>query len=160
MGRRGLAAGFALAIAVTAAAGCGGGGGGSRLSAGAYKAKIAAIGAEANKAQTAVESGMQAKTTAALVATLTTFAGSEEKISKEVDALDPPKNAQAANDELSRGTHDVSAAIQDLIPEIKDAATPAAALAIISKSSAGAKAGQEIDHAITELRKLGYTSGS
>jgi hypothetical protein len=159
MGRRGLVAGFALAIAVTAAAGCGGSGS-ARMSPSEYKAKIAAIGKEANQAQTGVDGAMHAKTTASLAATLTAFAHAEEKISKEIDGLSPPKEAQAANDELAKGTHDVSVAVENVIPQVKSAASAAAAIALLNKSSAGAKAGQEIDHAITQLRRLGYTTGS
>jgi hypothetical protein len=159
MSRRGFAAGFVLALAVTAAAGCGGSSS-FRLSASDYKAKIAAIAKEANQAQTGVDGAMHAKTTTSLAATLTAFADAEEKISKEIDALEPPENAQTANDELAKGTHDVSVAVEDVIPQVKSAASPAAAIALLDKSSEGTKAGQEVDHAITELRKLGYTSGS
>ncbi len=129
------------------------------MSAADYKAKIAAIAKESDSAETGVENGMHAKTTASLVAGLTTFAAAEEKISKEIDNLDPPKNAQAANDELAKGTHDVSVAVEDVLPKLENAATPAAAIAILNKSSSGASAGREVDDAIAQLRKLGYTSG-
>ena len=82
----------------------------------------------------------------------------EEKISREVAALHPQKNAQSANDQLAKRTHDIAAAIDEVIPKVRSAASPAAA--ILNKSSAGAKAGQELDQALTELRKLGYTTGS
>jgi hypothetical protein len=148
-----------VASAVLAAAGCGGSSS-PRLSGADYKAKIAAIGKEADTAQTKVETAMQAKTTTSLAAILTAFSSAEEKMSKEVAGLNPPQDAQAANDQLAKGLHDISQATSDVLPQIRSAANPAAAIAILNKSSDGQKAGQELDQAITKLKSLGYTTGS
>jgi len=149
-----------VAIAVAAAAGCGGSGGGSSLTRAQYKAKLAAIGKEANRAQGLVEAGLKDNTTASLADALTTFSSAEQNMSKEVADLDPPKAAQAANVELAQGLHDIAAATDSILPQVKSAASVTAAVTLLNKSTDGAKAGHEVDDALSKLRKLGYTAGS
>jgi hypothetical protein len=125
----------------------------------AYKAKIAAIGKEADTAEKQVVAGMQAKSTAALADTLATFAAAEEKMSREVAAIDPPTDAKAANEQLARGLHDIAQATSDALPQVRAAATATAAINALNRSTAGQKAGQEIDQALAQLKKLGYATG-
>jgi hypothetical protein len=149
-----------VAIAAVASAGCGGSGGGSPLSAADYKAKIAAIGKEASQAQGSVESGLKTNTPAALADALATFSSAEERMSKEVAGLNPPGNAQAANTELAQGLHDISAATDSILPQVRSAASVTAAVKLLNKSTDGAKAGHEVDDALAKLQKLGYATGS
>jgi hypothetical protein len=145
---------------VAASGGCGGSGGGSRLTAAQYKAKISAIGKEATSAQTGIQSGLSSNSTAKLATAMTAFAAAEEKMSKEVGDLNPPKNAEKANDQLSQGLHDISSAIEDIVPKVKAAASTSAAMALLNKSTDGVKAGHEVDQALSQLQKLGYATGS
>jgi hypothetical protein len=159
VGRHSLVACILVAALVAAAAGCGGGGG-SRLTAKEYKAKIAAIGKEANSAQSTIQSGISSNSTVKLATAMTAFAAAEEKMSKEVGDLNPPKDAEKANDQLSHGLHDISSAIQDVVPKVKAAASTSAAMALLNKSTDGVKAGNEVDQALSQLQKLGYAPGS
>ena len=151
---------LAAALAAIALAGCGGSSDGGRLSKSDYKAKLRALGHEAQQAQADVQKGLSAKTVAELHARLLAFAATSQHIGDEVAALKPPKDAEAANAELANGEHDSAKAVRDAAAAIKDAKTPAAAIAYLQKSLANAKGAHELDDGLTKLRKLGYTTGS
>ena len=147
-----VASGFLL---VVLAAGCGGGDDG-RLSPDEYRTQLAAIAKEATTAEGEVEKGLHAKTVGELRGKLDDFAAAEEKIADEVDALKPPKNAEPANHELAAGEHELAAELHTLIPKVEKAATAKAALALVSHDAVAASAGQKVDHALTQLKGLGY----
>jgi|SRR5436305_981992 len=132
---------------------CGGGGG--RLSASEYRAHLKTVARESDAAQHAVEKGFQASSLSQLVKDLTAFEAAEKRIGDQVAALKPPKDAQAANTELANGEHDTSSELQTLLPKIKQMPSAKAAIAYLSKTPP-AKGGQEIDHALAQLKKLGY----
>ena len=98
------------------AAGCGGGSG--RLSAAQYRARLAAIGHEANQAQRKVGQGLQAATVAGLSARLRTFAAADDRLGTEIEALKPPKDAEAANAALAKAEHDTAQAVRSALPQI------------------------------------------
>ena len=126
-----------------------------------YKAKLASIAKESASAQTGIEKNLSAPTTVAALGTaMTAFSTAEEKIANELEGLAPPEDADSANTELAQGFHDISSAIDDLVPQVRKQASTGAAIALLNKSSSGAKAGHEVDDALTKLQKLGYTSGS
>src|SRR5439155_12571559 len=93
MRSRSLFAGMALAWVCALLAGCGGS---SRLSRSAYRARLATLGKEADKAQGDVEKGLRAKSVAEIQARLKAFATAEDRLGDEVSRLKPPKDAEAA----------------------------------------------------------------
>jgi len=157
MRRIALLAAAVLAVLALLAA-CGGSGG--RLSAAEYRAKLATISRQANRAQTEVEKGLHAKTVKDLQARLTTFANAEQQIASEVRALKPPKDAQEANSELAVGAEDTGKATQAAATKIGRFKTPKAAVAALQSSLGNAKGGHELDDALSKLKRLGYTKGS
>jgi hypothetical protein len=151
----GLSVSVALVLLCVLLAGCGGS---KRLSASEYRTRLASLAKEADKAQGAVEKGFTAKSVAELRARLKTFATAEDRFGDEVGRLKPPKDAEAANAELARGEHDTAAAIHSVLPQLAKFTSPQAAVRFLNKQNP--KGGHEIDHALTQLRKLGYTKGS
>jgi hypothetical protein len=146
-----------LALTVLAAAGCGGT---SRLSASAYRAHLATIAKQADKAQHDVEQGLQAKTVKGLRSRLATFGLADQKLGDEVAALKPPKDAEQANAGLAKAEHDNAAAIRALLPRLAKAQTPKVALQLVQHDATAAKVGGELDNALSRLKQLGYASGS
>jgi hypothetical protein len=146
---------LALSCAVLVA-GCGSSGG-SRLSAHDYTARLASIGKEADKAQTAVEQALRATTVGEIHTRLGNFADADDRIGDEIAKLRPPKNGESANAELAKGEHDLASEVHALLPEISKQKAAKAALATIQKSLGDAAGAHEIDEALTRLKKLGYT---
>jgi hypothetical protein len=133
-------------------AGCGGS---SRLSASAYRARLATLAKESDAAQRTVEKGFQATSVPQLTKVLQSFAPVEKRIGDEVAALKPPKDAEPANTELVNGYHDTASEVQALVPKVQKMTTAKAAIAFLQKSSQ-TKGGRELDDALTKLKKLGY----
>lgn len=150
----------AVAALLTAGLPAGCGGSDSRLSASAYRGKLAAISREADAAQTQVVNGLGARSVKEIVARLTTYAAAERQISNEVTKLRPPKDAQAANAELAVGAQDTARETQAAAVRIGAFKTPQAAIAFLQSSLGSAKGGHELDAALARLKKLGYTNGS
>jgi hypothetical protein len=149
-----------MLVVVALLAGCGGGGGSEQLTAAQYRAKLAALGKEVETAHVSVDGAMKKETAASLADALGTFANAHDRIGDEVADLDPPADANAANEELAEGLHGIAEAVRDLVPKVRESASAAAAVALLERSEATAKAGQEVDHALAVLKKLGYTEGS
>jgi len=135
-------------------------GGGSRLSASAYRAQIAKVRHESARAQSQVALGLQAKTLAELRQRLDAFAAAMGRIGDEVAKVKPPKNAEAANDQLAQGLHDTAHATHSASGAVAKLHTPREAIAFLEQSNLNEKGAQEVNDAVAKLRKLGYTSGS
>jgi hypothetical protein len=147
-----------LVLLVSACGSSGGGGTGgssSRLSASAYKAHLKTLAKESNTAQHAVEKGFRATSVPQLVTVLTAFGTAERRIGDEVAALNPPTNAEAANNELAKGQQDTASEVQALLPKIKKMPSAQAAIAYLSKKTT-TKGGHEIDQGLAKLKQLGY----
>ena len=157
MAMRGVFSGIALVFLVSVVAACGGSG---RLSASAYRAQLAKIGKQADKAQAQVEKGLRAKSVAEIRARLSAFASAEDRLGDAVSRLKPPKNAQAANTELARGGHDTASATRSAAAKLAKMKNVKEALSFLNSSLGNAKGAHELDHALSELKKLGYTKGS
>jgi len=142
----------AAVVTVLLVSGCGGG---SRLSASDYRTHLETLGKESNAAQHAVEKGFQATSVPQLVTVLTVFGAAEKRTGDEVAALKPPKDAEAANTEMANGLHDTGSEVQALLPKIKKMPSAKAAIAYLGKTPT-TKGGQELDHALAQLKKLGY----
>jgi hypothetical protein len=151
----------ALCTLAFAAVGCGGGGGSSgRLSSADYKAELAKISKQSDKAHAAVEQGApQAKTVAQVQTLLRGFASAEDRLGTEVSKLKAPADAEAANAELARGEHDDAAEIRAVLPKLAKFKSVQQAFGYLQQIGS-TKGGHEQDQAIGELKKLGYTSGS
>jgi hypothetical protein len=147
-----------VVFVAAAAAGCGGSG---RLSASAYRSKLATISHQANEAQTAVERrGLHAKSISDLTRELALFANASQRLGDEVKALKPPKDADSANALLERGEYDTATAVRTALPKLARMKSVKAAITYLSGSLGNEKGGRELDQAITQLKKLGYTKGS
>jgi hypothetical protein len=144
-----------LLVSACGSSGGGGTGGSSRLSASAYKAHLKTLAKESNTAQHAVEKGFRATSVPQLVTVLTAFGAAEKRIGDEVAALNPPTNAEAANNELAKGQQDTASEVQALLPRIKKMSSAQAAIAYLSKKST-TKGGHEIDQGLAKLKQLGY----
>lgn len=141
------------------AAGCGGGGSG-QLSPAEYRAKLEALGKRADSASSTMEAALKKNTKAGFAEAMGVFADSYDELGDEIGKLDPPDDAKAANQELADALHATADAVHGLVPKIEDAPTLAAALVVFEHSEAVGAAGQQIDHALNVLKKLGYTEGS
>jgi hypothetical protein len=149
---------LAAALAAALLAGCGGGSG--RLSKSDYRAKLATLSREADRAQSDVEKGLRAKSVRELHARLIAFAAASRRLGDEAAKLKPPKDAEAANGELVRGEHDTAQATRAAAAAITKLRTPRAAIAYLQTSLGNAKGAHELDDALAKLKKLGYTKGS
>jgi hypothetical protein len=138
-------------------AGCGGS---SRLSASAYRSRLATIGTEAAKAQGNVEKALTAKNVAEIQTRLEAFATAQNRLGDEVSRLKTPKDAEAANSALARGEHDTAVAVRAALPKLAAFTSPKKAIAFLNKRLGNAKGSHEVDHALDQLKKLGYTKGS
>lgn len=149
-----------IASVVFLLAACGGGGGSPRLSADAYRAKLAQIKQEAASAQAHVAQGLQAKSLSELRQRLEDFATATSKIGDEVAKLNPPQNADAANTELADGLHETARATRAASEQISNFHSTREAISYLEHSPANRKGAHQVDEALTRLKQLGYTSGS
>lgn len=155
---------FGFCVLALGLAGCGSSSGGGstndRLSAAAYKARLAKISKQSDAAHGAIDRGAPSAKTVAQVQTLLRHYGTAEaRIGAEVSKLKAPQNAEAANAELARGEREDAAEIQALLPKLVKFKTVQQAFAYLQKLG-HTKGGQEQDEAISKLKKLGYTTGS
>jgi hypothetical protein len=153
-----LAAVVPVAAAAVALTACGGSG---RLSASAYRGKLAAIARETAVAQGAVEKASgRAKSVKDLEAALTDFGNSERHIASQVQSLKPPENAQSANDELALGASDTSKSAAKAVTAVGKYSSVQAALGYLSSHNGNTKGAHELEDALAKLKQLGYTKGS
>jgi len=140
-------------------AGCGGSG---QLSASDYKAKLAALNKEVDTAEThAQAAATQAQSVAQIRAALTQVAVVQARVGDAVEKLKPPKDAESANKLLARGAHDIAGETRAVLPALASVKTPRHALALLQQRLGSApKGARELDQAVAELKKLGYSAGS
>jgi hypothetical protein len=163
--RRSARAGLIVLLGALAlgASGCGGssGGGSGRLSDDDYRARLRTINGEVTKATSSVtQAAASATSVSALRDALSKYADAEKRFADEVAKLNPPKKAEAANALLARGFRDTAAQIRALLPKLGSATTPRAALALLQAAQKQITGGRELDRAVAELRRLGYSTGS
>ena len=158
MTRRWLAAIVLVSSCAILVAGCGGGS--SRMSAADYKAQLATLSQEADQAQSAVGQALSAATVADIETGVTAFADAEDKLGDEVAKLKAPKDADAANTKLAKGLHDLASEIRVLLPDLRKQISTKAAVAFLDKNLNSAPGARSLDTALSELKTLGYTTGS
>jgi hypothetical protein len=145
-----------LAVGV---AGCGGAGG-NGVSKDAYRSELAKIAKEAGTAHQAVEDGApQATSIARIQAVLSRFAAAEDRIGDEVSKLKVPTDAKAANAELAKSQHDDAAELRAILPKLATFKSSQQAFMYL-RQLGHSKGGDEGQAALTQLKKLGYTSNS
>jgi hypothetical protein len=91
---------------------------------------------------------------------LTTFAAAEARLGDEVAALTPPANAATANVALAKAFHDAAGEMRHVATLLAPAKTSKQALQAIQRVGPTLKSGNELDAALTRLKKLGYAGGS
>ena len=104
--------------------------------------------------------GLRAKTVIELRKRLLLFAAAERRIANEVGKLKPPKDAEHANKALARGERMTADEVEAAANRISKMKSVSAALASIQSNKRLAQTGRELDSALAELRRLGYTTGS
>jgi hypothetical protein len=111
-------------------------------------------------AHQALDQARHASSLAQVQQILSTFAADQDGVAAQLSSVRPPQNAQAANDQFDNAFKDTAAAVRELIPQVAKAGTPQAAIAALGKSKSLQQSGQEVDAALAQLKKLGYTQGS
>jgi hypothetical protein len=152
--------GLTLAVAATVALSACGGGSDGRLSASDYKKQLAVLDRQDKTVHASVDNLPHAKSVAQMKAGLAAFAAGEQRIGAQVAALKPPKDAQSANAALAKGFTDSAAEMKRIVTAIQSAKSPRQALQIIGKQfGSSTKGGNELDSALAQLKRLGYTKG-
>jgi methyl-accepting chemotaxis protein len=140
------------------AAGCGGS---KRLSADEYKARLKTLDQEVSKAEAAAQRAVESAATVEQIrSALRRIASTQQHVGDEVAKLKPPKKAEAANALLARAAHDLAAEIRDVVKKLASVPKPQAALSLIQNAFQNARGARELDQAVGELKKLGFSAGS
>jgi hypothetical protein len=91
---------------------------------------------------------------------LRVFATDQQTVAGKLTDLAPPSDAKAANSALAKAFADNARATRGVLTRLGSAKTPRQAFAVIGRAKDAQKSGQEIDSALKQLVKLGYTKGS
>jgi hypothetical protein len=154
----------AAAIAGLALVACGSSGNNSTtttaLSAQQYTQFLKGLSQQEDQAHKALDQTLQAKSVSEIQQGVQAFAADQTNAANKVSNVTPPANAKVANDQLEKAFKDIAAAIQAVLPQIQSASSPQQALNVIMKAKGPQQAGQELDAALSQLKKLGYTQGS
>jgi len=143
---------------VFSAAGCGSS---NRLSRDEYKAQLTTLNHDVSKAEAAAQSAVvQAATVEQIRAALTRVAAVQQHVGDEVAKLKPPEEAEAANALLARGAHDLAAETREVVKKLASVTKPSEALGLIQKAFQDTRGAKELDQAVGELKKLGFSAGS
>jgi hypothetical protein len=172
LGLRRLGAAALPLVALALLAGCGGNGKHStsaeptpphlqhgRVTAAAYKRRLAHINQEVQASTTKVRSAAQnAKTIPQLRSALLAYANDQLRIGTEVGLILPPKQANRANRMLAQGLKAEAMQLKALLPRLSKFKNPRAALIMIQHNRP--KGAQELDKAVSELKQMGLSPGS
>jgi len=153
-----------IGAVIAAAVACGGSSGSSpttsaALTAPQYKAALAQIAHQESVAQRSVGAAFHAKTISALHRAIAGFAADQARVARELTALRPPANAVVPNSELAKAFSDNATATRAVLSRIDHAPSVTRALALIQAAKGPQQTGQEIDQALSKLRRLGYATG-
>ena len=157
MARRSLLLGMTFAAAIVV--GCGGGGGTTTaLSKSEYDAQLSAenqkVGQGTQTLRLALES--PSRTAAEVASGLESFADVLQGVGNDVAALEPPANAQSANQLLAKGFHDEATDTRQLADKASAAKSGPEAMALLNNAGTSA-GGKEVDRAVKHLHALGYS---
>lgn len=129
------------------------------MSAAAYKAALHQLAQEEAKAHHAVEQALQAQTVAQVRTALGAFAADQRRAAQETAALRPPADAVGPNAQLATAFRDNATALDALLAKVAVAQSVKMALDDVQNDRGVQRAGEELDQALTTLKKLGYSSG-
>jgi hypothetical protein len=87
------------------------------------------------------------------------FLADERSAAAKVAGVQPPRDAASANALLATGLRDSAAELQSVLPAVRKAASTKDAILAV-EHGVKPKGGQEIDRALGQLKKLGYSKGS
>jgi hypothetical protein len=156
MARRSLLLGMTLAAAFVA--GCGSGGTTTTLSKSDYDAQLSVenqkVGQGTQTLRLTLES--PSRTPAEVASALEGFADVLQGVGDDVAALEPPANAQSANELLAKGFHDEATDTRQLADKASAAKSGSEAMALLNHAGTSA-GGKEVDQAVKQLHALGYS---
>ncbi len=127
------------------------------LSGTAYSLALNAISASEDQAHRQLESVLKAKSVTKIRELLLTFADDQENAVQRLLQLQPPADAASAQAQLAKALTDLSTAIRALAGQVANAKTVKQALTFVQFDEGASKAGDAVDAALNELKKLGYT---
>jgi hypothetical protein len=131
------------------------------LSRAAYKALLAQIASEEQRAQKAAQSALGASSVSELRNGLLTFAADQERVSHRLSSITPPADAREANTALANAFAANATATRQLADKLAGVPNMTLAKKLVNTASAAARqSGQAIDAALSKLKRLGYTKGS
>ena len=125
-----------------------------------YTAFLQRLSQRENQAHQALDQHLHSQSAAEIEAALKAFADDQAGAATQVADVTPPANAKAANDALEKAFKDIGASIQAVVAQVANASSGQAAIKQIQAAKGPQQAGQELDAALAELKKLGYTQGS
>jgi hypothetical protein len=146
---------IALCLAAVLAA-CGGE---ERLSPADYQAKLASLDRREGRAHAEAEKALIATSVAEIRRRMSRFAADQQDLGDVVADLNPPKDAEAANDQLARGARQLAAEIRAAVRALSSADSAKAAVAILNRRLSGARGARQLDAALAALKKKGYVQG-
>jgi hypothetical protein len=132
--------------------------GGDRLSAEAYRTRLAAVERQVEKAYPNLERGLKAATVSGIRAGLTPFAAAQQRAAETLAELQPPKNAERANKQLAHGADRLANEVRATVAKLKTTTDPNQARKLVSSRLDNASGPRELDQALGKLNKLGYTT--
>lgn len=148
----------AVVLLAVLLAGCGGS---ARLSKQAYHQRLVELNGDVTKAENAVrQQVVQAQTVAQLRTALSRFADEQQRIGDQVTKLKPPKDAEQANADLGKGLRDLAGDVRSFLPKLAGVTSPSQALPLLQSGLQNAKGAQELDRAVSELKREGYSPES
>lgn len=154
-------------VCLIVAAGCGSSSSGGAavatptpLTKAAYTKDLHNVAQEENRAQQTVSAAFHAKTVGKIRAALSAFADDQRQAAAQLDSLTPPADAVTPNAALAKAFSDNAAAITALLTQLAHTTDVKQALHMIQTDPAAQRVGREIDAALKQLKRLGYTTGS
>lgn len=151
--------GFVILISVAAvltAAGCGGT---DRLSEQEYRARLQATDTQVGRAEEAAQAAFASGgSLEGLRRAILSWADAEEQAGNELAAVRPPKDAEEATRSLSAAEKHFAAALRKAAAALKGVRL-ADAPTILEREMGSSPAAAQLDHAIAQLKALGYAHG-
>jgi hypothetical protein len=130
------------------------------LTAQQYTQFLKGLSQQEDQAHKALDQTLHAKSVGQIQQGVQAFVSDQTTAAGKVSNVTAPANAKAANDQLEKAFKDIAASISALLPQLQSATTPQQALQVIMKAKGPQQTGQELDSALSQLKKLGYTQGS
>ena len=156
--------GVASASACLALAACGSSNSGNStttaMTGAQYTQFLRALSQQENQAHHALDQALHGKSVSQIQQGLQAFVSDQANAADRVSGVTPPANAKAANDQLRTAFSDIGASINPVLSQIQTASSPQQAIHMIQQAKGPQQSGQELDAALAQLKKLGYTQGS